>query len=169
MRNAVDDARLAGHFTQKAARQPGIGKARFPRRRNQAHFVPRCVQFLGEHLRETGVRALPDIGVRGVNGNLIVFGDLQPSGKIMLTFAGGQRNGLARGAAIAQLDAEQSCTNDRHTTDQEGAAFETFFLRRGRRGIFSKVRIGIISHHAAPFEAVAALPVAAWIALRMRG
>ena len=83
----------------------------------------------------------------------------------MLAFASDARLGVLGSVAVGDRYAEQASAHNCDTADEEGTALHAFAFYRcccaiGCRGV---------GHQTAPSWALAACPVAAWIALRMRG
>ena len=70
------------------------------------------------------------------------------------------------GVAVGDRHPEKSGTDNSDATDQKCPTFDSLALG-GCSGLYFES--GIVRHHAAPCAATAAWPVAARIALRMRG
>ena len=107
--------------------------------------------------------------MRGVDGDGVVLADLEPGRKRSFALASGQPYCILGGVAIGHRDAEQTGTNDRDTANEEHTPFDALALDGGGGFHFE---CWVIGHHAAPSSAdalLAAWPVAAIIALRMRG
>ena len=83
----------------------------------------------------------------------------------MLAFASDARLGVLGSVAVGDRYAEQASANNCDATDQEGTALHAFAFY----GCCCAIGCRGIGHQTTPSAALAACPVAAWIALRMRG
>ena len=171
--------KFARHAGQEALGQRGVGERRICRSLLDPDLLPIGIQLIGKHLAQCRVRALSEIDVGRIDRDGIVLGDLHPGRKAMLALADGELPGRGLGGAVGPPHAEDAATHHQRAAGKEDAALDALALGLGRRRCgFGKVEIGgrVVGHHATPCSAAlvagvaaAAEPVAARIALRMRG
>ncbi len=163
--------RLARHRRQKALGERGVGEGEVGRGLLDRDLAPVSVKLVRQHLRERRVRALAEVDMRREDGDGVVLGDGHDAAEGGLALSADQGIALGLYAAVGPPHSEDAAAHHKCGPGKENAALDALALWFFSRGSgFGQIEIGvrIVGHHAAP-SAAAAAPVAARMALRMRG